>query len=45
MTDKTTDKWKKKLEISTGGKPELEIERSQNLQEINLIEMRDPLAR
>ncbi len=45
MTDTSSEKWRKKLEISTGGKPELEIEQSKNLQEINLIEMKDPLAR
>ena len=39
------DKFKEKLKISTGGKPELEIERSKNLQEINLIEIPDPLAK
>ena len=45
ITDKNSEKWKKKLAIDTGGKPELEIERSKNLQEINLIEIKDPLAK
>ncbi|MBN1294226.1 MAG: hypothetical protein JXB48_20495, partial [Candidatus Latescibacteria bacterium] len=44
ITDKNSEKWKKKLEIDTGGKPELDIERSRNLQEINLIEIDDALA-
>ncbi|MFC1693813.1 hypothetical protein ACFL1R_09940 [Candidatus Latescibacterota bacterium] len=45
MTDKNSEKWKMKLEIDTGGKPELAIERSKNLQEINLIEIQNPLAK
>ena len=43
MTDTSTDKFKEKLKISTGGKPALEIEQSKNLQEINLIEIPVPL--
>ncbi|MFC1650943.1 hypothetical protein ACFL2X_05180 [Candidatus Latescibacterota bacterium] len=35
-------KGKKMLAIATGNKPELEIERSRNLQEINLIVIKDP---
>ncbi|MFC1539181.1 hypothetical protein ACFL6H_07145 [Candidatus Latescibacterota bacterium] len=35
-------KGKKMLAIATGNRPELEIERSKNLQEINLIVIKDP---
>lgn len=37
-------KGKKMIAIATGGKPELEIERSKNLQEINLIVLEDPFG-
>ena len=33
------------LEIKSGGKPELAIERSKNLQEVNLIVLKDPLVK
>jgi hypothetical protein len=44
LTDTDSDKWKQKYEISRGDKPALEIERSVNLQEVNLIEIPDPLG-
>ncbi|MBT4485122.1 MAG: hypothetical protein HOC71_15765, partial [Candidatus Latescibacteria bacterium] len=39
-----SEKGRKILDLATGGKPALEIERSKNLQEINLIVMKNPLA-
>ena len=42
--DVKSAKGKKMVAIATGGKPELEIERSRNLQEINLVVLKDPLA-
>ncbi len=41
--DLDSPKGKEMLEIKTGGKPALAIERSKNLQEINLIVLKDPL--
>jgi hypothetical protein len=42
--DVKSEKGRKILDLATGGKPALEIERSKNLQEINLIVMKNPLA-
>lgn len=44
MTDKTSDKWKNKFEIDKEGKPALAIEQSVDLQEINLVEIRNPVV-
>ncbi len=44
VTDTTSKKGRELLTIASGGKPELEIEKSKNLQEINLIVLKDPLA-
>lgn len=44
VTEVNTDKGRTLLEIQTGGKPELAVERSKNLQEINLIVLKNPLA-
>ncbi|NND04764.1 MAG: hypothetical protein HKN87_00170 [Saprospiraceae bacterium] len=43
ITDKTSDKWKNKLAIETADKPTMEVEQSTQLQEINLMEIRNPL--
>lgn len=43
ITDRNSDKWKKKLAIESGDKPALGIERGRELQEINLMEIKDPL--
>ena len=43
FTDINSEKGQKMLEIATGGQPALAIKRSQNLQEINLIVMKNPL--
>jgi len=43
-TDLTTDKGKKLYEMKTGEKPALDVEQSENLQEINLIVLKNPLA-
>ncbi|MEH6682029.1 MAG: hypothetical protein V7724_15895 [Sediminicola sp.] len=45
MTDHTSEKWKKKFEIDTGEKPAMDIEQSADLQEINLIEIKNPLTK
>ncbi|MCE5249562.1 hypothetical protein LLG96_05000 [bacterium] len=45
FTDVSSEKGKKMIEIATGGKPALEIERSKNLQEINLIAIKNPYSR
>ena len=44
VTEVNTDKGRTLLEIQTGGRPELAVERSKNLQEINLIVLKNPLA-
>lgn len=43
ITDKTSDKWKTKLAIESEDKPAMDIERSRDLQEINLMEIKNPL--
>jgi hypothetical protein len=43
ITDKTSDKWVNKLAIETEDKPAMDIEQSKELQEINLMEIRNPL--
>ena len=43
ILDKTSDKWVKKLAIETEDKPAMDIEQSQELQEINLIEIKNPI--
>ena len=45
FTDINSVKGKKLLELATSGKPELAVERSKNLQEINLLVVKNPLAR
>lgn len=42
--DTRSAKGKELLAIATGNKPELEMERSKNLQEINLIVLKDPMG-
>ena len=41
--DQNSEKGKKLLELATGGKPELAAERGKNLQEVNLIVLKNPL--
>ena len=43
ITDKSSEKWKKKYEIDTAGKPAMELERGVELQEINLVVLKNPL--
>ncbi len=43
LTDKTSDKWVEKLAIETADKPAMDIQQSKELQEINLIEIKNPL--
>ncbi|MDB5120038.1 MAG: hypothetical protein JWN56_1256 [Sphingobacteriales bacterium] len=45
IDDKNSPKWKAKFAIESDGKPALDIEKSNNLQEINLIEIKDPLSK
>jgi len=45
MTDHNSERWKKKYEIDKGGKPAMNIEQSVDLQEINLIEIKNPLVK
>ncbi len=47
IKDKNSEAYRERLRISRDGKPapELEIERSRDFQEINLMIMKDPLAR
>ncbi len=45
FTDINSPKGKKMIDIKTGGKPALAIEQSRNFQEINLIVLKDPLAK
>lgn len=41
--DRNSEKWKKKLAIESEDKPAMDIERSRELQEINLMEIKNPL--
>lgn len=43
ITDTSSDKWKNKLAIESEDKPAMDIERSRTLQEINLMEIKNPL--
>jgi hypothetical protein len=43
ITDKASTKWANKLAIETEDKPAMDIEQSRELQEINLMEIRNPV--
>ena len=43
ITDKTSAKWAEKLAIETADKPTMSIEQSKELQEINLMVIKNPL--
>lgn len=43
ITDRASEKWSEKLAIETEDKPAMNIEQSKELQEINLMEIRNPL--
>lgn len=45
FTDQKSDKWKKMIDILYEGKPTLEVEKSGVIQEVNLIRIKDPLAK
>lgn len=44
IKDKRSEKWETKLAIETEDKPAMDIERSRELQEINLMEIKNPLS-
>lgn len=43
IADKSSDKWARKLAIETEDKPAMDIEKSKELQEINLMEIKNPV--
>ena len=44
ITDRSSQKWTEKLAIETEDKPAMNIEQSKELQEINLMEIKNPLS-